>query len=89
MGVQEHRTKVITGTLNPKWNHSMQFTIKNLDEDVLCITVYDRDLFSPNGECILFTANVSCAEIILRCCCFNYGHFSAHVGLSGPSDLQR
>ncbi|KAK2154784.1 hypothetical protein LSH36_257g02045 [Paralvinella palmiformis] len=48
MGVQEHRTKVITGTLNPKWNHSMQFTIKNLDEDVLCITVYDRDLFSPN-----------------------------------------
>ncbi|XP_067673962.1 intersectin-1-like isoform X2 [Haliotis asinina] len=48
MGSQEHRTKVIQGTLNPKWNHSMQFTIKDLEEDVLCLTVYDRDIFSPN-----------------------------------------
>ncbi|XP_041351400.1 intersectin-1-like isoform X2 [Gigantopelta aegis] len=48
MGTQEHKTKVIPGTLNPKWNVSMQFTIKDIDQDVLCITVYDRDLFSPN-----------------------------------------
>ncbi|XP_046329518.2 intersectin-1-like isoform X4 [Haliotis rufescens] len=48
MGSQEHRTKVIQGTLNPKWNHSMQFTIKDLEQDVLCLTVYDRDIFSPN-----------------------------------------
>ncbi|XP_064618193.1 intersectin-1-like isoform X1 [Liolophura sinensis] len=48
MGSQEHKTKVINGTLNPKWNTSMQFTIKDLQQDVLCITVYDRDLFSPN-----------------------------------------
>ena len=49
MGAQEHKTKVITNTLNPKWNASMQFTIRDLHEDVLCITVYDRDLFTPNG----------------------------------------
>lgn len=49
MGVQEHKTKVVQSTLNPKWNASMQFTLKDLHEDVLCITVYDRDLFSPNG----------------------------------------
>jgi len=40
--------KVITNSLNPKWNASMQFNVKDLHEDVLCITVYDRDLFSPN-----------------------------------------
>ncbi|CAM1291647.1 ITSN1 (predicted) [Pycnogonum litorale] len=48
MGSQEHKTKVVPGTLNPKWNASMQFLIKDLKRDVLCITVYDRDLFSPN-----------------------------------------
>uniref|UniRef100_A0A8W8J4E6 Intersectin-1 n=1 Tax=Magallana gigas TaxID=29159 RepID=A0A8W8J4E6_MAGGI len=48
MGVQEHKTKVIQATLNPRWNASMQFTIKDLEQDVLCITVFDRDLFSPN-----------------------------------------
>lgn len=50
MGVQEHKTKVIQATLNPRWNASMQFTIKDLEQDVLCITVFDRDLFSPNGK---------------------------------------
>ena len=50
MGVQEHKTKVINATLNPRWNASMQFTIKDLEQDVLCITVFDRDLFSPNGK---------------------------------------
>ena len=50
MGVQEHRTRVINNTLNPRWNASMQFTIKDPQQDVLCITVYDRDLFTPNGR---------------------------------------
>ena len=50
MGSQEHKTKVISNTLNPKWNASMQFTIRDVDMDALCITVFDRDLFSPNGR---------------------------------------
>lgn len=49
IGSQEHRTKVVPNTLNPKWNASMQFLIKDLQQDVLCVTVLDRDLFSPNG----------------------------------------
>ena len=49
MGAQESKTKIVNNTLNPKWNSSMQFTIKDPKEDVLCITVYDRDLFTPNG----------------------------------------
>ncbi|CAL1532410.1 unnamed protein product [Lymnaea stagnalis] len=48
MGSQEHRTKVIPGTLNPRWNASMQFQIRDVDRDTLCFTVYDRDLYSPN-----------------------------------------
>ncbi|KAH3726729.1 hypothetical protein DPMN_052598, partial [Dreissena polymorpha] len=48
MGAQEHKTKVIPQTLNPKWNASMQFIIRDVDMDSLCITVFDRDLFSPN-----------------------------------------
>ncbi|XP_078619312.1 intersectin-1-like isoform X4 [Branchiostoma floridae x Branchiostoma japonicum] len=48
MGVQEHKTKVIPGTLNPKWNSSMQFFVYDIEQDVLCITVFDRDFFSPN-----------------------------------------
>lgn len=27
----------------------MQFLIKDLEQDVLCVTVLDRDYFSPNG----------------------------------------
>lgn len=57
MGSQEHKTKVIANTLNPRWNASMQFLVKNLHEDVLCISVFDRDLFSPNGN------NFCCLEI--------------------------
>lgn len=54
MGAQEHKTKVINNTLNPKWNASMQFTIRDIDMDALCITVFDRDLFSPNGLYLLY-----------------------------------
>ncbi|XP_072018783.1 intersectin-1-like isoform X2 [Amphiura filiformis] len=48
MGSQEHKTRVVQDNLNPVWDASMQFTVKDLEQDVLCITVYDRDLFSPN-----------------------------------------
>ena len=66
MGSQEHRTRVVNNTLNPKWNASMQFTIRDLHQDVLCITVYDRDLYSPNGKvfCIIC---VSCYGTGLWC----------------------
>ncbi|KAG8124553.1 hypothetical protein E2320_019938 [Naja naja] len=35
-------------TLNPKWNFNCQFFIKDLYQDVLCITMFDRDQFSPD-----------------------------------------
>ena len=50
VGSQEHRTLVVPSSLNPKWNASMQFLIKDLKQDVLCLTVLNRDSFSPNGK---------------------------------------
>ncbi len=49
MGIQEQKTVVVKNTCNPKWNANMQFFIKDPVEDVLCITVFDKDYFSPNG----------------------------------------
>ncbi|XP_034243922.1 intersectin-1 isoform X2 [Thrips palmi] len=47
MGSQEHRTAVANGPA-PQWNASMQFLVKDLQEDRLCITVFDRGHFTPD-----------------------------------------
>ena len=47
---QEQKTPIVSSTCNPKWNSNMQFFIKDLRQDVLCITVFDKDYFSPNGK---------------------------------------
>ncbi|XP_016802635.1 intersectin-1 isoform X4 [Pan troglodytes] len=48
MGSQCHITKTIQDTLNPKWNSNCQFFIRDLEQEVLCITVFERDQFSPD-----------------------------------------
>lgn len=50
MGSQCHITKTMQDTLNPKWNSTCQFFIRDLEQEVLCITVFERDQFSPDGE---------------------------------------
>lgn len=50
MGAQKNRTKVVAATSEVQWSATMQFLIKDLKEDVLCLTVFDRGHFSPNGE---------------------------------------
>ena len=47
MGSQEEKTMVVAGS-NPHWNSSMQFLIKDLSQDILSLTVFDRDYFSPD-----------------------------------------
>lgn len=49
MGSQCHITKTYPGHLNPKWNSNCQFFIRDLEQEVLCITVFG-DQFSPDGE---------------------------------------
>jgi len=65
IGSQEHRTSVAAGTLNPKWNASMQFLVKDLQQDVLCLTVLNRDYFSPNE--FLGRTEVRVSDIVEDC----------------------
>uniref|UniRef100_A0A3Q3EY02 Intersectin 2a n=1 Tax=Labrus bergylta TaxID=56723 RepID=A0A3Q3EY02_9LABR len=48
MGAQCYASRPIADTLNPKWNFNCQFFIKDLYQDVLCITVFEKDQFSPD-----------------------------------------
>lgn len=43
-------SSTLQDTLNPKWNSNCQFFIKDLEQDVLCVTVFERDQFSPDGQ---------------------------------------
>ncbi|MBN3318608.1 ITSN2 protein, partial [Atractosteus spatula] len=48
MGAQCFTTRTINDTSNPKWNFNCHFFIKDLYQDVLCITIFERDQFSPD-----------------------------------------
>ncbi|XP_046617451.1 intersectin-1 isoform X4 [Neodiprion virginianus] len=48
MGSQEERTQVVSGTNCPLWDKSMQFQVKDLHADTLCITVFDKGYYSPD-----------------------------------------
>ncbi|TNM95026.1 hypothetical protein fugu_017785 [Takifugu bimaculatus] len=48
MGAQCYTSRSISDTLSPKWNFHCQFFIKDLYQDVLCITVFEKDQFSPD-----------------------------------------
>uniref|UniRef100_A0A3Q3DXI3 Intersectin 2a n=1 Tax=Hippocampus comes TaxID=109280 RepID=A0A3Q3DXI3_HIPCM len=50
MGAQCYTSRPISNTLNPKWNFNCQFFIKDLYQDVLCITIFEKDQFSPDGQ---------------------------------------
>ena len=50
---------------NPHWNASMQFLVKDLQQDILCLTVFDRDFFSPNE--FLGRSELRLADIIAGC----------------------
>lgn len=36
------------------WNYSMQFLLKNINEEVLTIVVYELCSFQPDGNCLQF-----------------------------------
>ncbi|KAI4801768.1 hypothetical protein KUCAC02_019639, partial [Chaenocephalus aceratus] len=48
MGAQCYTSRPASDTLNPKWNFNSQFFIKDLYQDILCITVFEKDQFSPD-----------------------------------------
>uniref|UniRef100_A0A8C8LU22 Intersectin 2b n=1 Tax=Oncorhynchus tshawytscha TaxID=74940 RepID=A0A8C8LU22_ONCTS len=48
MGAQIYTSRTLGDTVNPKWNFNCQFNIRDLYQDVLCITIFERDQFSPD-----------------------------------------
>ncbi|KAK6304783.1 hypothetical protein J4Q44_G00253690 [Coregonus suidteri] len=48
MGAQIYTSRTLSDTVNPKWNFNCQFNIQDLYQDVLCITIFQRDQFSPD-----------------------------------------
>uniref|UniRef100_A0A3B3ZCJ7 Intersectin 2b n=1 Tax=Periophthalmus magnuspinnatus TaxID=409849 RepID=A0A3B3ZCJ7_9GOBI len=48
MGSQIFTSRTLNDTLNPKWNFNCQFHIKDIYQDVLCITILEKDPFSPD-----------------------------------------
>ncbi|XP_017282797.1 intersectin-2a isoform X1 [Kryptolebias marmoratus] len=48
MGAQCYTSRPVSDTLNPKWNFNCQFFIKDIYQDVLSITVFEKDQFSPD-----------------------------------------
>jgi Ca2+-dependent lipid-binding protein len=45
---QEQSTQHIPQTCSPKWNEKFVFQVHNPQSDTLEITVFDKDIFSPN-----------------------------------------
>ncbi|XP_018398633.1 PREDICTED: intersectin-2 isoform X1 [Cyphomyrmex costatus] len=62
MGSQEERTSVVSGSDCPLWDASMQFQVKDLIEDTLCITVFDKGYYSPDE--FLGRAEIRVADIM-------------------------
>ncbi|XP_067272987.1 intersectin-2a isoform X3 [Pseudorasbora parva] len=48
MGAQCYTSRHQPDTLNPKWSFNCHFFIKDLYQDVLCLTIFERDQFSPD-----------------------------------------
>ncbi|KAH0568927.1 intersectin-1 isoform X2 [Cotesia glomerata] len=65
MGSQEERTPVVPGTNCPMWDTSMQFLVKDLHEDTLCITVFDKGYYTPDD--FLGRAEIRVSDIMKDC----------------------
>ncbi|KAA0711236.1 Intersectin-2 EH domain and SH3 domain regulator of endocytosis 2 [Triplophysa tibetana] len=48
MGSQCYTSRTINDTVNPRWNFNCQFHIKDVYQDILSITIFERELFSPD-----------------------------------------
>ncbi|XP_047244036.1 intersectin-2a isoform X3 [Girardinichthys multiradiatus] len=48
MGAQCYTSRPVIDTLKPKWNFNCQFFVKDIYQDVLSITVFEKDQFSPD-----------------------------------------
>lgn len=53
MGSRKQCT-LINESPDPKWDSSMQFLVKDTQDDILCVTVFNKGHYSPDGNHIFF-----------------------------------
>lgn len=94
MGAQNFTSRTLNDTLNPKWNFNCQFNIRDLYQDVLCITIFERDQFSPDGQSLLSHLHLlifsvkSCTEDGgFKCCCWSVKQSGLSSTTRTPPDL--
>lgn len=51
MGSRKQCTQV-NESPDPKWDSSMQFLVKDIQDDILCVTVFNKGYYSPDGNII-------------------------------------
>jgi len=39
---------------DPKWDTSMQFLVNDIQDDILCLTVFNKGHYSPDGNVFFF-----------------------------------
>ncbi|XP_059468305.1 intersectin-2 isoform X3 [Neocloeon triangulifer] len=78
MGSQEKRTPLANGP-NPRWNASMQFLVKDLNEDTLCFTVFSKGHFAPNE--FLGRAEIRIKDIPFNAATASTGPFNTTLSL--------
>lgn len=49
MGSRKQCTQ-INESPDPKWDSSMQFLVKDIQDDILCVTVFNQGHYSPDGN---------------------------------------
>ena len=72
MGAQVFTSRTLNDTLNPKWNFNCQFHIRDLYQDVLCITILEKDQFSPDGQltiCLFLPLSYPQLCVTVNPCC--------------------
>ncbi|NXE76299.1 PA24E phospholipase, partial [Cochlearius cochlearius] len=58
---REARTRTVRNSRNPVWNETFHFTIQSEVKNILELTVYDRDTFTPDDQ--LLTVHFDVARI--------------------------
>ncbi|XP_061735340.1 intersectin-2-like isoform X2 [Nerophis ophidion] len=48
MGAQVFTSRTLNDTVNPKWNFNCQFNIRDIHQNMLSITIFERDQFAPD-----------------------------------------
>jgi len=64
LGCQEQKSSVVSGC-SPHWNTSMQFLVRDISQEIVCLTVYDRDYFAPNE--FLGRTELKVSDIVEEC----------------------